>query len=265
MSGCSSLKYFVGGVPSDVKHSDLYGFFKKYGTVKRITVFNSGNSQNKRLYGFCFVKFKKIFGGELDIENTEFIFQGRKLEIDFVRSRNNLKQSVQDKHAKRVFLQNVPPAFEQNDLLRVFSPFGEITNCFTVNRNSSSKVAGKPQQANKYGYVIFTKKEDAERLLKLKFVEVGSRSRIYVKRYNSTINRLSSEDGMAQSESPSYLSLDELPKDSGTFKAGEDKKKRFTDIEFQLTKPTARNYYIARSTLPVGGPDSNLRYNINML
>lgn len=265
MSSASNLKYFAGGVPSSVRHKDLYDFFKKYGVVKRITVFNSDSS--KKLFGFCFVKFKKVYGGELDLENTEFIFQGRKLEIDHIIRRSNLKQSVQEKHSRRVFLQNVPASFEKADLLKVFSPYGSIANCFTINRDintKDAKVKGESRQAAKYGYVIFHSKEDAEFLLQQRFVEINNKTKIYVKRYCSTINRLTSEGDKANKMPSEPVNSEDKLKRSAITLSNEDKPKRMaTELLLHHVKPTSKGYRngVCHMDVKIG---SNIRFNISL-
>ena len=267
MSGTTSLKYFVGGVPSDVKHKDLYDFFKKFGSVKRVTVFNSDH--NKKLFGFCFVKFKNLYKGRLDTHNTDFIFQGRKLEIDVLKSRGTLKQSVQEKHSRRVFLQNVPSTFEEEDLFRVFSPFGEITNCFTVNRHPKNEGADpsdhKPR-SGKYGYVIFSNQEDAENLIRRRFVEVNNRIRIQIKRYSSNINRVSSEDDKAIQRPPVSVKSEERPKVSGETLSNEDGNRRAIKLQAHRVKPTSRHYYQGMASCPWNQDqtDPNLRFNVDL-
>lgn len=266
MSSSSTLKYFVGGVPSSVRHKDLYDFFKKYGVVKRITVFNSDSS--KKLFGFCFVKFKKVYGGELDLANTDFIFQGRKLEIDHIIRRSNLKQSVQEKHSRRVFLQNVPASFDKADLIRVFSPFGSIANCFTISRETNTndaKVKGDIRQAAKYGYVIFHDKEDAELLLQRRFVEINNKTKIYVKRYCSTINRLTSEGEKAFGKPLEPVNSEDKHKRSAVTLSNDDKLKRTAPQQLYLhhVKPTSKGYLngVCRMDVEKG---ANLRFNISL-
>lgn len=267
MSVSQNLKYFVGGVPSDVRHKDLYDFFRKYGVVKRVTVFNSENC--KRLFGFCFVKFKKVYGGELDLRNTEFIFQGRKLEVDYIVRRSNLKNSVNEKHSRRVFLQNVPSYFEKPDLLKLFSPFGSITNCFTVNRAPRAEDQMKrehQQAASKYGYVIFDHKEDAEEVLRRRFVEVNSKTKIHIKRYCSTINRLTSEDGTAHQQPARSVLSEEKRKQSGATLSFEDRSRRILEeLMIHQLKPTSKGYHQGQTCPWKEEQGVNFRFNISLL
>jgi RNA recognition motif-containing protein len=265
----AELKFFVGGIPSDVRHRDLYEFFRAYGVVKRVTVFNS--DKGKKLFGFCFVKFKKIFGGTLDTKQT-FLFQGRKLEVDPIVKRSSLKQSVNEKHARRIFLQNLPIHIGKEDVLRIFGRYGEIVNCFVIDREtedrqrSGAHSRADPKAPN-YGYVIFKTKEQAESLVKLKYVELKNRQRIFVKRYCSTINREASEDKVTSHRDQKSVGLNAPVLRSGTTKSIEMKNKKAETREIFLNhyvKPTSRNYGERRASWLKTNHSSNLRFNISL-
>lgn len=212
-----TLKYFVGGIPSDVKQRDLYDYFRQYGAVKRVTVFNS--NKTKKLFGFCFVKFKSVYGEDLSTRAQEFVFQGRKLEVDPICRRSLLKQSVEEKHSKRVFLQNVPRHVNKADLLALFSQFGPIHNCFVVDREATpysdadplTTKAGSP--LSDYGYIIFENKADAEECVRRKYLTLPDKTRIHVKKYCSRINRPTDE--LEKLDSPKSGSHSTSADDSG--------------------------------------------------
>ena len=188
----ADLKFFVGGILSDVKHRDLYEFFRAYGAVKRVTIFNS--DKRKKLFGFCFVKFKKIFGDKLDTSQT-FFFQGRKLEVDPIIKRSSLKKSVSDKHARRIFLQNLPSNLDKDQVIKIFSEYGEIVNCFVINREEDIDNEDRyysrldDHMPASYGYVIFKTKEQAESLVRQRYVQLKNKQRIYIKKYCLNINK----------------------------------------------------------------------------
>ena len=265
----ADLKFFVGGIPSDVKHRDLYEFFRTYGVVKRVTIFNS--DKGRKLFGFCFVKFKKIFGDKLDTRQT-FIFQGRKLEVDPIVKRSGLKQSVNDKHARRIFLQNLPSNLDKDQVMKIFSRYGEIVNCFVINReqddlydNESRYIARSDPKSANYGYVIFRTKEQAESLVRQRFIELKNKQRIYIKKYCSTINREVSEDKVSVRRDQKSVSLNAPLKKSGT-KISAEKLNRanFEALLIHYIKPTSRGYGgKCASTLNLTCT-SNLRFNISL-
>lgn len=251
------LKYFVGGIPSDVQHKDLYEFFSTYGAVKKITVFNS--NKGRKLFGFCFIKFKNIHTNDLNDKRHVFCFKGRQLEVDPIVRRSSLKQSVQEKHAKRVFLQNVPREFTQEDLFRVFSMYGPILNCFVIDRNLS-KTDDKPEtnpvkRTNNYGYVIFHRKEDAESLVERRFVQLRDQTRIYIKKYCSTINRNCEVEEGCPKQLSSASTGRKSTSSPGCSSEGEE-----TIAEGHCHRPTVKAYFgVSRS--PCYPANQNLRFN----
>lgn len=272
MSSKVNLKYFVGGIPSDVQHKDLYEFFKTLGVIKRITIFNS--DKGKKLFGFCFVKFKKLFVPDLADKSTVYQFQGRNLDIDPIVRRSNLKQAVNQKHSKRIFLQNVPRHFTQDDLMEVFKAYGKIVNCFLIDREGGSRASdhgaaarGAPihDRKNNYGYVIFQNSEDAEILVNKKFIELRDRSRIYIKKYCSTINR--NQAALGQQEKSQYRDhysadvTDTSPLYNSICKSGSSSEERDLPIDHGLL-PTRAAYGQSRPTLPCQSGRDNLRFNV---
>lgn len=262
----ADLKFFVGGIPSDVKRRDLYEFFRTYGVVKRVTIFNS--DKGKKLFGFCFIKFKKIFVDKLDIRQ-KFIFQGRMLEVDSIVKRSSLKQSVSEKHAKRVFLQNLPVNLGKDDVIRLFSRYGEIVNCFVIKRDQTNNQqfpynSTSDNRSQNYGYVIFSTKEEAESLVQKRFIELNNRQRIYIKRYCSTINREVSEDKASPSRGPKSVNLDLPIKRLGTTISIDDHSKGIHNtLLTHHVKPTSQRYRMIHKTYLNKEHPTNLRFNIS--
>lgn len=267
----ADLKFFVGGIPSDAAHKELFDFFRTYGIVKRVTLFNSADS-GKRLYGFCFVKFKKLFGGYLDT-NQPFYFRGRNLEIDPLAKRSVLKKSVKEKHEKRVFLQNVPSNFTKDDILEIFSQFGCITNCFIIDRQAQGKggnfsrahlaLSGKPKYCN-YGYIIFKSKDDAAYLVAQRYVELENHQKIYVKKYCSTIHRQLSDDGDLSGKDKKSVINPAKINQPGASKLEEPRKRDHNFLkEFEHhKKPTHRDYYFGGKIPLAQYSQSNIRFNV---
>ena len=244
----------------------LFDFFKSYGVVKRITIFNNDTRGGRKLYGFCFVKFKKLFiNYALDDKSRLFIFQGRKLEIDSVVRRSNLKQMVQEKHSKRIFLQNIPKYLQKGDLFEAFGKFGPLVSCFVIEREKTTRFKDHSESdkgqnwKNNYGYVIFKNKEDADNIIKKRYIELGDKTRIYIKKYSSSINRNNSEgDNPPQLESSSRNTLKRKPSNSETLSAGKEEEKPPVT---HFVKPTRRGYFVA-SDKRLHNRADNLRFNI---
>lgn len=221
-----NLKYFVGGIPSDAKQRDLYEFFKRFGVVKRVTSFNSNES--KKLFGFCFVKFKSLYKPDIFDGAHRFHYQGRQIEINPIVRRSDLKQSIEEKHSKRIFIQNIPKQMTENKLYEVFRQFGEIINCFIITREEEmasgehqmSQVKSAGASYTNYGYVIFQDQESALKVVEKKHLTLACGTRLFVKKYNSSITR----NHQALTNSGEVYSEDQRPygKEAKTRNGGSD-------------------------------------------
>lgn len=191
------LKFFVGGIPGGVDHKQLYGYFKRFGTIKRIIILNqdsmaqsrpsknldksqalpfrkaenplvsaftdgftrqeyssgqpfhagpsvlANKSSIRKVYGFCFLKFKRLNGNEFFDKAFVFNFMGRNLEVEPIVRKNNLKEAISEKHSRKIFLQNIPqarpgeePKITEETLRAYFEKFGKVSNCYIVHRSS---------------------------------------------------------------------------------------------------------------------------------
>ena len=191
----SGLKFFVGGVPNEVKRRELLSYFRQFGVVKRITNFNPNHG--KKLFGFCFIKFDSLFSDDLYDKSKQFSFLGRNLEIDPIIRRSCLKKRVEERHSKRIFLPELPSELKSEDLLRVFSCFGKITNCFIVERKDKrtlDALSPTPSEEGKdrdstftkmnYGFVIFEEQQIASKLISVGRVRVDGYLELEIKRYS---------------------------------------------------------------------------------
>ena len=239
-------KFFIGGIPSSVKLEELYEHFGRFGVVKSITAFNS--CSKKKLFGFCFVKFQNIFDNEFLNHGEARMFHGRVIEIEPVFRKSKLAQSVQDKHAKRVYLQNIPKYLSEVDLQTIFSQFGYTTNCFIIRRDASNLSEFqqlKPPTSSNYGYVTFSTKEQAEELIRQRYIQYNN-TKIYVKKYRSLMardNPILEEQGLLM-----QTQLDSPQTAESIYKCGASNKTTCTDLEIQLEaelswiKPTTKHY-----------------------
>ena len=163
--------------------------------VKRVTSFNSDES--KKLFGFCFVKFKSLYKPDIFDGAHRFHYQGRQIEINPIVRRSGLKQSIEEKHAKRIFVQNIPKYMSEKQLYEVFREFGEIINCFIISREEEKKLLeqqsgqlkpGASSNSN-YGYVIYQERESAHKVVDRKHLTLPCGTRLFMKKYNSSITR----------------------------------------------------------------------------
>lgn len=266
------LNFFVGGIPSDSQHSDLFGYFKHFGIIKSIIIFNNKalmqKTKNKKLLGFCFLKYERLYRQEFSDKSYVFRFAGRVLEIEPLLSKNSLRKVVSNKHSKRVFLQNVPQGITKEDLVPHFELIGPVTKCYVVDRASTRN--GKLTKKNghkpsNYGCVVFANKSDAQKALTDGSITVNN-SKIYLKKFSPSVAQPQSED------------LDHLLEGSNSAplpreQRSPDSLKGSTLTPHFLFKPTDSRYHKETSSLglPAKAAQSqsspslklqNLRFNI---
>lgn len=266
--GSSGLKFFVGGVPNEVKRRELLAYFRQFGEVKRITNFNPNHG--KKLFGFCFVKFDSLSSDALFDKSRQFSFLGRNLEIDPIIRRSCLKRRVEERHLKRVFLPNLPTHLTKEDLVRAFSCFGNLTNCFVVERKEKRCAAGElaPSGAlsdlmaaskSNYGFVIFEEQRVAQMLVSRGSLRIDPCTEVEIVKYSPQSGKESGPSmcrvegsNPAESARQTTCSKEEL----GQFSAGQAE---------ENAKPTSKSYFAQarRCLAPVAWKQaSNLRFNL---
>jgi len=200
MSEWGSLKFFVGGVPSDTKKRELLGLLRQYGVVSRITNFNP--TRGKKLLGFCFVRFECLYSDDIYIKEKEIKFKGRSLEIDPIVRRSCLKKRVEEKHLRRVYLPCVPNGMQEDDLRKIFNNYGKVTNCYLVeSRDRKPKEeledsSSAPKILRSYAFVIFEDASVAQKIIAMKNLLISSTTYLEVKKYTnfSTAVKPSTQD-----------------------------------------------------------------------
>lgn len=197
----SPIKFFVGGIPSEIKKKDLVAYFGRYGSLSKITTFNPRKKQ--RLLGFCFVYFNSIEDNSIFDPSTTFYFHGRFLQIEQALTKDKLKEIVVEKKSRRLYIPQVPLKWTDQDLVDCFEAYGELENAFIVmkpNSKSKKKAATStvlPDASNinqsrlfardKFAFVIYRDSAVAEDLIEKGEVELpASEVILKVRRYNRT-------------------------------------------------------------------------------
>lgn len=180
------IKFFVGGLPGEVKKRKLKVFFSQFGQLKKITTYNP--HKNQKMLGYCFVYFDKLEDDTLLDKSKKLFFNGRVLQIEPAVKNMALKQNLIEKHEKRIYIPNIPLGWTDHDIITTFSRFGQLENAFLVTRPARTET--KPQltalngipgpldsgagqfDSTKYGFVFFEDAEVAKRLVALKEIKL---------------------------------------------------------------------------------------------
>jgi len=256
------VKFFVGGIPGEVKKKLLKAYFSHFGKVKKITTFNSNKSQ--RLLGYCFVYFEHLDDFSLYDQTKEFVFRGRYLQIEPVVKNSNLKKALEEKHQKRVYVPGVPLSWEDQDLFQFFSTIGPVDNAFIVKRKARGKVQAStivPSDGqigmhklmhptsfdrSNYGFVIFSEASYALKLIeKGTFKVPGSDLVLQVKEY---VRKGQAEGRVASDEKVNNRTKNnrEIKSFFESLKSGPSKYQHTgstTSGSHHFSKPTQKSYY----------------------
>lgn len=241
-----SHKYFVGGIPSDVNYWELNNFFQQFGVLHKVTNLNSTNAGTKTV-GYCFVKFLSLNDNCPFLKGESVLFKGRSLDIAPIIRRTKLKRYIQEKHDKRLFINNIPVYITSDDLLDLFSKFGTVAKCYIVPRmhrtSDESSMSSHPSEYHysgnlkNYGYVTFTSNEPVKYLTEIRFLTIPSGERLNIHSYNPKTIKGEFKSKPKSAESPensntihaTRISADENP------------------IKLYFSTPTRREYFRLRS------------------
>lgn len=138
-------KLFVGGLSQKVSDDDLLEAFEKYGKVVDHIVMKDSETGNNR--GFGFVTFAKDESGDKAIAGlNKKEFMGRSLTVNDAgdKKSGNKRERGKRKQAEgtRLYVGGLPWEITNEELTKVFSEHGEVTDCHIVMDGERSKGFG---------------------------------------------------------------------------------------------------------------------------
>jgi len=167
----SAVKFFVGGLPTKIKKKEIQQYFEQFGIIEKLSTYSK--AKNKRLQGYCFVDFRQLNNPVLFDISKKWYLDGRLLQIEKVKKSSQLKETVSMKHKQRLYVADIPIDWDDYQLKKNFSKYGEILSAYIVRRKQESqKKWNTPQDQailireksqldfnyidkEKYGFVIF--------------------------------------------------------------------------------------------------------------
>ncbi len=153
------IKVFVGSIPANTEEKDLLQFLLRYATVLSVSLAkNKIKAKQTSCKGFGFITCKR----EEDFEallalNSQVCYRGRFLTFREFKTGADLQEEISSFNGRRLFVGNICPSVQPNDLADVFKQFGPIENVYLVNDEQSKK--------SKFGYVIMKNIRDADGIL----------------------------------------------------------------------------------------------------
>ena len=138
-------KLFVGGLSQKVSDDDLLEAFQKFGKVVDHIVMKDSETGNNR--GFGFVTFDKDADGEKAITGlNKKDFMGRNLTVNDAGDKKDGKKGGgggrKQAEGTRLYVGGLPWKITNDDLTKVFSEHGKVTDCHIVMDGDRSKGFG---------------------------------------------------------------------------------------------------------------------------
>ncbi len=143
---------FVKNLPADFKSHDLYELFLSFGKIFSCRVKYDGAGRCK---GYGYVQFEtKESADKALAEGGQKVVKDAKIEVCPFKQRESRNSSIT--MYNNLFVKCIPKKFTNDDLNKMFSPFGEIVSAVVIkDRNESTENRG-------FGFVCFKKNEDAK-------------------------------------------------------------------------------------------------------
>ena len=139
-------KLFVGGLPQDVKDSDLKTHFGTFGEIEGVNLKTDPSTGRSR--GFGFVIYKSVDGVEKAVAQAEHDIKGKKVAV----KRAQAKQG-------KIYVGKLKPEITEEEIKDFFSAYG------TVAAFEQPQDKTKNEKKN-FCFVTFEKEESAKKLLK---------------------------------------------------------------------------------------------------
>lgn len=196
------LLIFVGGLSSSVTNQDLYTYFLQFGSIKRCDIQVWKNNPEK-CRGFAIVEpaeretFVKILRGQHRLK-------GRPIECKkLIKDKDLLNSYSQELVERKIFVSGLSKSVDDQTLKDFFSQFGPVEIAYIIKHHKDSKSKG-------FGFVSFFNKEDKERALSHKDLEINNKV-IHCSSYCSKSEKSSGSNcgstTVGQSTNPTTVSL----------------------------------------------------------
>lgn len=155
----------------------------------------------KRWKGYGFIEFSDSKSLNDFIKQKRLIIKNREIQVKKHKSGFELKKEKKLTEKRRIFVQNIPLQWADENLLEVFLPQGEVEECYVL-----KKAERGPKRINKkVGYVLFTQIDDALRLIAMEKIELKGETLLIKKsRPRSSQAKQQNSGRKRDSERPPY-------------------------------------------------------------
>ena len=139
-------KLFVGGLPQDVKDTDLMTHFQTFGEIEGVNLKTDPNTGRSR--GFAFVIYKSVEGVDKAVAEEEHDIKGKKVAV----------KKAQAKQGK-VYIGKLKPEITDDEIKEFFAVYGTIANLEVPYDKTKN-------ERKNFCFITFEKEETARKLLK---------------------------------------------------------------------------------------------------
>lgn len=187
--------FIAGYSDTNIKPKDIQIALEKLKVKNIIRV----DIPTKKWKGYAFIEFTDPQSLSWFNDLKQISVKGRELQIKKHKSGQELRKEKKMTEKRRIFVQNIPIHWTDDDLLRAFSPEGEVEECYIVKKGERSGTSSKSKIDKKVGYVLFNEVNDALRLIAMNELEVQGTTVFIKKSRTRNIEKQPPSSGKSQS------------------------------------------------------------------
>lgn len=174
-------RIFLLGIHTDLKKTEIIDFFKKeYPSVTNCCLIHSKKFKKKTNnvgYGTLFLKSEEET--KQILSKRQFTLKGRNFVVKPYYKGKKLKDFKSSVHKRRIYVNNIEPDMENQQLREVFEKYGQVEDAYIVKND-------KFEGFKRIGFVVFEKIEQAEKIIEMETISIHNpETKLGVFRYKS--------------------------------------------------------------------------------
>jgi RNA recognition motif-containing protein len=176
-SNTPPYKLFIAGLPPLTTKADIVEAIQKQ--YKNVPVYNVKVPRKYKL-GFAYLEINTIEGFNTLITSKYLHVNNRDVVIKLFEKGQELGKFKDDIQHRRLFVYSLPPSITNEDLYKLFSPYGSVEDAYIIKDRSNGTPKG-------FGYVVYDTKEDTDKVLKIKSLKFKQK-KIWIKLHEKPLN-----------------------------------------------------------------------------
>lgn len=166
-----SYEVFISSIAAHATERDISRFVSSFGKFSNLDFTKKPGDLNNNT---AVVSFKKKFAFNKILSSQPHFIQGVEMKIRKLAKGKKLIRIEQSISTRRLYVKNIPFGATQDDLVSLFSIFGEIELCYVC------KAKRKSSSITDYGFITFKNPQDAQGLLE--------EESVFFKKFNITLH-----------------------------------------------------------------------------